>query len=402
MDTESILKLVKNRRAPEDVLKGLVSDDSEASAAAGRRLCNEARKYGLSLKKYLDYAIDPAKSQASPFAAMWQKKPTYGFDAALMHLGIPTQEDARYGITLDLAADTFQTYPGARVLFPDVLDTTLRWKTRIDNVESLEDLLANSTEISGTQMITEVVDNDESDTQLAAIINEGSRIPFKSIKTTQQAVNMFKVGMGWSYTYEFARRARLDILTPYAARALREAERSKIAHATDLLINGDGVNSAATLNYQYSYNSDATAGTIDWEGFLKWVVARAQAFAPIDTVVGNWDAYFQWIKMFAAPTVNAGDAAKDILGRTGVSLQMPALVSNPIKFVVSSTMSSGVLLGMLKNETLEELRESGSSVTESERLIQVQKVVYTRTENLGFRLLWGDTRSIYDYTTESS
>ena len=53
------------------------------------------------------------------------------------------------------------------------------------------------------------------------------------------------------------------------------------------------------------------------------------------------------------------------------------------------------LLGFIKNETLQELVEEGSQIAESERYIRSQRVIFVKTETTGYKLIFGDTRSIY-------
>src|SRR3546814_508793 len=96
-------------------------------------------------------------------------------------------------------------------------------------------------------MITTVVDDKDADYQQTGVIAEGARIPIRSIRTTEKGVKFYKFGGGFEFTYEFERRASLDIVTPYAARMQREVEIGEVAIATGLIINGDGVNGAAPV-----------------------------------------------------------------------------------------------------------------------------------------------------------
>jgi hypothetical protein len=60
-------------------------------------------------------------------------------------------------------------------------------------------------------------------------------------------------------------------------------------------------------------------------------------------------------------------------------------------------MPNQKLLGITRGETLEELVEAGSSISESERSILNQTMTFVNTENTGYKLAYGDTREIYDY-----
>jgi hypothetical protein len=76
---------------------------------------------------------------------------------------------------------------------------------------------------------------------------------------------------------------------------------------------------------------------------------------------------------------------------------MPAAVSLVMNItpVLSSAMPANKLLGFSKGDTLEELVEAGSNIQETERAILSQTMTMVRTENTGYRLVYGDTRSIF-------
>lgn len=253
-------------------------------------------------------------------------------------------------------------------------------------------------------MITQVVDDKEADYQQTGVIAEGSNVPVRSLRASEKAVKFYKFGGGIEFTYEFERRASIDIVTPYAARQNREVEMGKVAMATAMLINGDGVHAAAqtvtatTLAAEMPSSPTVVAGRINWEVFLKWAVDRAKAGVPIDTVVGNYDLYLEWLRMFATPTQYDGPSQLETLGRAGVDFanSNPRFRLPQINFALSSTAPAGKLLGFVKNETVEELAENGSDIEESIRSIGNQKVKYVKTTNRGYKLNFGDTRSILD------
>ena len=100
--------------------------------------------------------------------------------------------------------------------------------------------------------------------------------------------------------------------------------------------------------------------------------------------------------MFTPTLQNQSQAeAMAKIGGPSVTAALPGLFV-PIKFALSSTVPAGKLVGMTKNETLEELIEAGSQISESERAVKNQKIVYVKSEVTGYHLVFGDTRSIYD------
>lgn len=385
------------RQAPEAVLALLRDPSNTVSKEAGMNLAQAAREHGLDLRAYLTLKIDPHKSsEARRYGDL------DGYESALVYLNLPIKNDLKNGVVLQAASETFQTFPGTRALFPPVLDDVLQFAYRQDVIEKVEPILSNSRVINGVEMVTSVINDVEADNQVTSVISEGGRIPVKSIRTTEHSVKIWKHGSGIRTTYEFSRRASLDLLTPYAARIQREKERSKMKAAVTMLINGDTVQAASGVINQSSYNtpagSSSTNGKISWPHLMYWLVQRAKAGTPVDTVVGNWDAYFAWLMLFALKDANSGDTAAESLSRGGINIGggIPLVTAAP-KFAISSDMTANSLLGLSRGDTLEELVEAGSQIEESERSIINQTVLYVKTENTGYRLVYGDTRSTFNY-----
>lgn len=393
MKPANLLELSRNRRPTEEVLANLDSANPAESLSAGQTLVATAKNNGLSMRDYLRLAIDPTKGALAGAGLN-------GYECALAHLGLPIKDDFDQGIILQAAAETFQMRPGTRALFPEVVDDVIQWKYRQNSTESVDGLLANSRGISGVELITTVIDDKAEDYQQTGVIAEGTRIPIRSLKTDQKSVTFHKFGGGYEFTYEFERRVSLDVVTPYANRIEREVQLGQVGIVTDLLINGDGVNGpasvtlASALGATFLDHAAVKVGRMSWEIFLKWLIARAQAGTPVDTVVGNYDMYFEWQRMFATP-LGQGMTMTDVLAKAGVE----TAIANPrfnhnVNFEVSSAAPAAKLIGFIKGETVEELRENGSDIEESVRAIENQKVRYVKTNNRGYRLVFADTRNI--------
>jgi hypothetical protein len=376
------------KRSVGDVVAGLRSDSPNDSINAGLKLCSDAARFGLGLKDYLTLSI---KSEGD----------LNGFELALAELQLPFRSDFASGVVLQAASETFQTFPGTRAIFPPVIDEILRWANRQDQFERIDTIVGNSRPMSGNELISTVV-SDDSGERDSFTVAEGTNIPVQSIRATEQAVKMFKHGSAIRTTYEFSRRASLDMLTPYAARIARQLELSKVSQATNLLVNGDGINAAAPVVTQTSFNAatgiTSTAGVLAWQNLLNWLVSRAKIGVPVDTVVGNWDAAFQWGMLFSVNTTNAAGVTP-AANLQAVSKEIANLRIPFPQFAVASASPANKLIGLVKGETLEELIENGSQISENERAIRNQTIVYTKTENTGYRLVYGDTRSIYNYGT---
>ncbi len=394
MNFKPTTELTANRRPVDQVVGALMSDNGAESQEAGLKLMASAKEYGLNVSDYLRLAVEPEGIAA--------ELGMDGYEATKVFLGLPTRDDYRNAVTLQAAADAFASYRGVRALFPEVIDDVVQWKYRQTEFETPEALVAQSRTINGTELITTVVQDSEEDYERYGMIGEGARIPVWSIKASDQSVKIFKFGVGLEWTYEFARRASLDLVTPYVMRAEKATKMAQTATAYSLMINGDGVHGAAQTRNASDVESDngldvgtVAAGKINWEILTAWLVERAKSGAPIDTVAGNWDTYLQWRLMFAKPSVSEGLTQMEMLQRAGVSAAQanPGLDLN-INFALVSDAASNQLLGFSKNDTLEELIENGSDIEESERGIKNQRVNLYSTKNAGYRLIFGDTRQI--------
>lgn len=392
------------RQSVEETVGNLRHENPAESRMAGELLVARAKEAGLSMRDYLNLTVDVTKTEDESLRNQAVEAKLSGYDLMKVALQLPVANDFEQGILLQAAADTFQTFPGTRGLFPEVIDDMVTYRYKQDQMESVDQLVAQSRTINGVEMISTVIADKADDYDVAGVIAETANIPVSSIRTSQQSVGIFKHGMGYRTSYEFERRISLDILTPYANRAQRQMELSRVRSATNILVNGHALTTGIDPSYgaapevdQSSLDSTATAGEISWKGLLKWLVNRAKDGLPIDTVLGNYDAYFAWLQMFAVPQANQGAGVQENLARAGFNLGGVPLFRGPVNFVLSSSAPAGKLIGFSKADTLEELVEAGSLINESDRSVRNQTISYFRTMNTGFRLIHGDTRSVYDF-----
>lgn len=379
------------RRPVEDVLKDVRSPSATTSAEAGMNLTREAKEYGLSLRDFLTFAINPAMGENGNLYAANKMS---GYEAALNFLQLPTRDDLAGGVMLQAASDSFQTFPGSRAMFPEVIDDMLRWNNRQEGLESLAPLISQSRSISGNEMISTVVLDDSAE-RGSFTVPELSNIPVRTIRLSETGVKMYKHGSAIRTSYEFNRRAKLDVLTPYAARIAREKEISKVKAATALLINGDGVNPAATVETITSHGGTASNLAANYKALAKFLMKMAKDGIPADTIVGNYDMFVELMFMFSQ-TLSSNVSLAEKMQEAGgpvVNTALPIL-NQSLKFALSSAVPANMLVAFNRGETMEELVESGSSIAESQTAILNQAITYVRSEVSGFRLTYGDTRRI--------
>lgn len=395
--------LLDIKKAPVETVVGslLAKDDHEASRREGLKLLRTAAKFNVNIRDYLTIAVDTRNTE-------YGEAKMSGYEAALAHLNLPVRDNFQHGVMLQAASETFETYPGTRILFPPVLDDVLRFQHRQDNIQTVEPMLAGSRTISGNEMLMTIASDSGNvpggTSEFASqSVTELSRIPVRTIRTSEYSVKMYKHGSGIRTSYEFNRRARLDILTPFAARVARELELGKVAAATAVIINGDLPSTAAPVVAQASFTAQVgtatLAGVLSYQHILAWMVARAKAAAPIDTIIGNYDGLFQWMRLFIPINANVLQPAAVLGNVTGTALSYPRqFFPANMNFVISSAVPANQLVGITKNETLEEMKEAGGDIAEQEREMLNQSITYLRTEVSGYRLLFRDTRQVLDYS----
>lgn len=398
------MKIRDLKKIPVAQLAQLKDANPANAKAFAEGLMSEAKACGLNMKDYLVLKMDVQASSGEANGNSFSDGKgglLNGYHAALRVLDLPLRNDFENGVTLQAASNTFQTFPGTRILFPQVVDDTVNWAYRQSGFERLDAIVGNSRTIDGTEVLSMVVDDASTDYQFAAKVTEKGQVPIHSVKTSEKTVKIHKFGLGWEFTYEFERRASVDLIVPFATRSKMEIERSKVWEATAILINGDGAYGAATEIDQSSYNSTligtSTNGVLSYKHLIKWFVERAKAGVPIDTVVGDFDAYLQWLFLFAIPTTSSVQTDAQTMARTGFQIGGVPVLNGTINFALSSAVPANKLIGISKAVTLEELTENGSKIEESERSIRNQKVTFVSTENSGFRLPFGDTRSVFDF-----
>ncbi|MDB2578808.1 hypothetical protein N9Y00_07185 [Tateyamaria sp.] len=381
------------RQPVETVVGALIAESGHDSREAATKLIAQAREVGLGMRDYLTLAVDTRQGDNS---ARFLEAGLTGYEAALDHLDLPFHNDLSQGVLLQAASDTFQKFPGTRALFPEVIDDMVRWKDRQDQLESTDHLVGQRRTIAGSELISTVVEDDSAE-RGTFIVSELANIPVRTIRTSQTTVGMFKHGSAYRTSYEFNRRASLDILTPFAARVQRQLEISKTTAAVSVLVNGDGVNPAAPIENLSSHGADFTGGKTlkdNYRALAKFLMKRASEGNPVDTLCGNFDTYVELMFMFM-PVLNNKDGSdvEKIQAIGGPSLQLP-IMGGTVKFALSSAVPANRLIAFSKAETLEELIEAGAAISENEQSITNQALTYVRTETTGYKLAFGDTRTM--------
>lgn len=382
------------KRKLSDITSGLLSESDQEGLFFAEKLQKEAASYGLALDNFLDLAVDLNEGES---AALYNGgNGLSGFEQVMLKMNLPMKNNFKDQVTLSQASDTFASKPASRILFPYAIDNVLRWNNNLEQMEKVSDLLSGSRTSNGNELIRIVAEDDEN-ARKTFRVGEGAAIPVRKVRYSEKAVTFFKHGSGIEYTYEFERRAALDIITPFAARVARDLEISKMNAATKIMINGDGVNGAAVATNQSTLDSAATKGKISYDGLLAQLAVAIKNHHPITTIAGNIDAYLQLAKLFGTPAMSSAYMVDQMAAKGGAQFMSLNNIFNPVNFVLDSAVPDGKLLMFNRPDTMEELVEANSRVAEEEKHIRSQVVTYVRSENTGYALIYPDCRYVYDY-----
>ncbi len=379
----------------EELVADLVDTSKSTSIGAAESLINGCKDLGMSPKDFLRFSVNPLKGDFAK--SLNGDHGMDGYEMALAYLNLPVKNDVANGVLLKAAENTFKTYEGVRALFPSVLDDIVQWKMKFVNSTTVADMVSQTRTIDAKELISTVIEDAAADYAVATV-SEGARIPVHTIKAAEQTVAIYKHGAGYEFTYEVARRMNIELFIPYLARLQRKLEESKVTAMTSILVNGDNsgyTDHGATPTWDQETDGGFAADQgLLYKGFLKFLSYAHQQGKMIDTVAGNYAAFYEWNNLFLPVTSGIG-GNPEAMKQAGAGPTMSpgkGVYDNPIKFVLAPDMADNTLQGFVKGETLEELVESNSAIEESEASIRTQKVTVVRTENSGGRLVFGDTR----------
>lgn len=381
----------------KDVVERLTATDRNTQCVHAKALLQDARTTGFGVAALLHQYTEPLEGTGLT-----------GLESIFAALNVPTKLKAGDQTAIAAFAATSSAFvinDGLKPLMPILVDNLLRDKQRTPPLERVEDLLANTRQVKGTELQTGIeFDKTTDDSYAHFVIAETAQIPTRTLKTTSSAVKFLKYGHAIRISYELDRVMSPDILVPMANRIQFERDMGEARAAVNFLINGDGSadKPAAVVDTLVTYDSQATGKLRNRaEGFMKWLVACAKAGRPIDTIVCDYDTLMELSWMFPVqnaqnvPAVGVGALGNQMVGMT---VRVAANIAFNITVVVSSAMGANQILGYRVGETLERLIESGSQISETEKSIGNQTILYTNTISSGFNLFYVDSRRVLTWT----
>lgn len=314
-------------------------------------------------------------------------------------------KDPRAKAQFSASTDAYVTTGSLKLLIPTLMDNLVREAKNRPLIENVADLIASDRKVAGNELLTFVeYDKDSDDSYSSFRINEGGKIPVRTIKASSSAVRFYKIGSGIQFTYEAGRRIGLERILPHVNRQKFERTQTEARVAVKVLLEGDGVNGAAEVKQLTDFDATAT-GTLrdNPEIFVKWLIEAAKEGRPIDTIVTNYDGLLELGYMFPVTkdTANGTVAAvgvQNVAGTTtGMSVKLSSNINLDFKVVISSEIPEGSILGYRKDETLERLEEIGSNITEQDATLRTQMATVLSTINVGFAIAYGESRQVLSW-----
>ena len=383
---------------PQEVIAKLKHSEASTGRENAMLLLHDANTMGFGVDALLHQNVEGGQGLD-------------GFEATFAALGVPLNLKDDTAIAAFASATTsFMTNDGLSVLLPSLVNNLLRSQDNKGIIEKADDLILQTRMVKSNAVQKEIVyDKDTNDSYATHRIAEGANIPTRKLKTGQSNVKFYKTGHGIEVSYEFAQDMTPDILVPYANRIQFERSQSEHIIAVQTLINGES-NDPGSANGAIATDDldtiDNKAGTplrSRAEGFIKWLIEAARAGRPIDTLVVGWDSIFELQYMFPVSDAN-GNAAVGVgaVAAGGALAQMQVKVVNGINFnlnvVISSAVEEKQIIGYRKGETMERLIKANSQISEQERSIKNQTLLYTNTIISGFTLAYGESRRLLSWT----
>ena len=261
-----------------------------------------------------------------------------------------------------LVSDFYKTEDN-RILFVETLNEMVRIgiSEQLKSFAKLSDISATSTGIKGSLYQSAAVDLDSSKATSKRVA-ESAEFPVVKIAFKDKAVSLYKHGYKIESTYEAIRRMKINVFAVTMKVLGINIGQDKIAHAIDVLINGDGnSNPIKTINA-------GTVGTLKYEDIV------------------NLEEDFE----FFEPTLMLSSRNMRAKYRTLTEYKDkngPAMPEPPLKI---KSMPEGKIIALDNKASLEEVYEIGGSLVEYDKIIDKQIENAVVSEVSGWSILFSD------------
>jgi hypothetical protein len=350
---------------------------------AGLDHYKRASDLGMTLWQYFEL-IQPSKPDDNLTA----------FERQLQLSGIITKSDATRGLFASTGEYFFQSdRPGSAILFPALLQKTALW-AKMNQVCDINRIVSTTRTIAGTSSYQSLFIDDSAIVGGANATAHGRRFRvdqrghFPSVKIgwSETASAVTKHGVKLDWTYEFVRRASIELMTTVVARIMLQDQQELFNEAISVAISGDGTAaSPAAMVKKFRHAGVATAndivisasspaGKITYEGYLKFI----GGFKPynINVIVGNTATLTKLILM-DRPNMDPAQIITTLLTQSSSQGKITADQFNGqlfpnVTFYPSEAVGNDIIVGFDTQFAMERVIELGSDIQEISRVVENQ------------------------------
>lgn len=356
-------------------------------------LYKQAADLGMTFWQFLE-VINPSKPGESLTA----------FDRQLRASGILTKSQPEKGLYSSPGEYFFQSdRPGSAILFPVLLQKTALW-AKLNRVTDINSLIATTRTIAGTSAYQSLFIDDAEISGTGAMahgrrfrVDQRGQFPRVKIGWSEKTNAVTKHGVQLDWTYEFVRRASIELMQTVVTRIMLQDQKELVNDAIQLAINGDGGPNGAAVVKTFVSSATASptatqiklnttskaAGAIPYEGYLKFI-GQMQPYSP-NVICGNLSTLVKLITM-ERPNLDPL-AIITRLQESKTQGNVGGIDSNifpNVRYVLVDNMADSFILAMDTAFAMERVIELGSDIQEVEKVIknQIESMVISIADNV--------------------
>ena len=343
-------------------------------------LYQQAHSQDMTLSMLLE-SLDPA-TEGSGLDA---------FERLMKEAGILTKTVRDKNI-FSSKVDAFYRTNENKILFPEYVARTL--VQAMTEFPIFNYLVATRTPIDSNVYKASYLDWDDADNKKAVEmrrVTEAADLPLARIKLGDTAITLYKYGRAVEASYEALRRMSLELFERHINRIGTEAANNKVSEILTVIKDGDGNSNAAPKHKAKDLDSSFSAA-LTKTAWIKFLLK----FYPYgcDTVVANEDGLLQILEVLYPASTVASKMDELLAKGLNVSTTLPqdlvvntTLLYNPD---IDKIGGKEAIYGLNRKNTIEEIFEVGSTISEADKFIRNQTQILTISENSGFRKIFKD------------
>ncbi len=316
------------------------------------------RQAGMNFTQVLE-SLDPSENYRGTAL-----EGTDAFQRQLKRFGIRAK-----GAGSSTVEKFFQTMDSA-VLFPEYIARTVR--QGMEEHDILPSIVATTTVIDAMDYRSIYSIPEQEDLELLDV-GEGDEIPTTEVRTKENLVSLTKRGRMLVASYEAVRFQKLDLFSVMLRQIGAYIQKTQVADAVNVLINGDGNNNPAA---EYTLGVSPMSGSVGNLGYDQLV-----------EFWGQFDPYTMNTILCSNPCMTKLLKIPELQNpMTGLNFQGTGNVGTPLgaKICRSSNVPANTIIG-LDNRYALELVKAGDVLVEYDKLIdrQLERAAITSISGFG-------------------